>query len=409
VFRNIIGADTDGQQWTILYSYIARYCTRQGEHRMPKARARKQREPFGRIRRLPSGRYQAGYVGPDLALHHPSGTFETIMDARAWLASERRSIDRGTWAAPAMRNIAQKPATLRLFAEAWLTDRQLKPRTRALYRSLLDQKILPELGDIHLKDITSLTVREWYSTLDADHPTRRAHAYGLLRTILSSAVIEDLIASNPCHIRGASNSKRVHQIKPATLPEIERIITALPDRYGLMVLLASWCALRFGELIELRRKDLDLKAGKIMIRRAAVYLDGKTIIGEPKSSAGTRDVAIPPHLLPAIKQHLNDHAAWGKDGLVFPSTQSNDHLVHGAFYKTWESARKAAGRPDLRFHDLRHTGAVLAAQTGATLAELMNRLGHSTPAMAIRYQHVAQDRDAEIARRLSAMVEVGQH
>jgi integrase len=376
---------------------------------MPKARARKQREPFGRIRKLPSGRHQAGYVGPDLALHHPLTTFETLMDARAWLAAERRAIEAGTWIAPAMRNITQKPATLRLFADAWLTDRQLKPRSRALYRSLLDQKILPALGDVSLKDISSMTVREWYASLPAEHPTRRAHAYGLLRTILTSAVAEDLIASNPCHIRGAGNSRRVHQIKPASLPELERIITALPDRYGLMVLLASWCALRFGELTELRRKDIDLKAGKIMVRRAAVYVDGKTIVGTPKSASGVRDVAIPPHLMPVVKQHLNDHAAWGKDGLVFPSPQNSDHLVHGAFFKTWDNARKAAGRPELRFHDLRHTGAVLAAQTGATLAELMNRLGHSTPAMAIRYQHVAQDRDSEIARHLSAMVEVGQH
>ena len=81
------------------------------------------------------------------------------------------------------------------------------------------------------------------------------------------------------------------------------------------------------------------------------------------------------------------------------------HLGHGTFFKTWDMARKAAGRPDLRFHDLRHTGAVLAAQTGATLAELMNRLGHSTPAMAIRYQHASEDRDMLIARRLSEMVE----
>ncbi|MFN2347447.1 MAG: hypothetical protein ABR616_17250 [Dermatophilaceae bacterium] len=66
-------------------------------------------------------------------------------------------------------------------------------------------------------------------------------------------------------------------------------------------------------------------------------------------------------------------------------------------------ARKAAGRDDLRC-DLRHTGAVLAAQTGSTLAELMGRLGHSTPGAAMRYQHAAADRDAEIARRLSALV-----
>jgi integrase len=72
--------------------------------------------------------------------------------------------------------------------------------------------------------------------------------------------------------------------------------------------------------------------------------------------------------------------------------------------KVYYPARKAGGRLDLRWHDLHHTGAVLAAQTGATLAELMGRLGHSTPGAAMRYQYAAADRDAEIAKRLSALV-----
>jgi integrase len=70
-------------------------------------------------------------------------------------------------------------------------------------------------------------------------------------------------------------------------------------------------------------------------------------------------------------------------------------------YKVFYPAREKAGRKDLRFHDLRHTGAVLAAATGATLAELMGRLGHSTPAAALRYQHAAEGRDAIIAAKLS--------
>ena len=164
-----------------------------------------------------------------------------------------------------------------------------------------------------------------------------------------------------------------------------------------MVLLASWCALRFGELTELRRYDIDLKAGKVMIRRAAVVVNGEIVVGTPKSSAGVRDVAIPPHLLPAVREHLATFAEWGKDGLLFPGADG-DHLAIAWFFRPWDKARKAAGRPDLRFHDLRHTGAVLAAQTGATLAELMARLGHSTPAMAIRYQHAARSRRGDCPR-----------
>jgi integrase len=141
----------------------------------------------------------------------------------------------------------------------------------------------------------------------------------------------------------------------------------------------AWCGLRFGELTELRRSDIDVKNGRIKIRRAVVHVDGKAIVGTPKSDAGIRDVAIPPHLLPILKAHITEHAEFGRDGLLFPAAGGR-HLASSSLYGRAPSrtragwgfynARSSAGRPDLRFHDLRHTGAVLAAATGATLAEL---------------------------------------
>ena len=105
-------------------------------------------------------------------------------------------------------------------------------------------------------------------------------------------------------------------------------------------------------------------------------------------------------MLPLIDKHLEQHTAPGNDALLFPAVNGG-HLQPSALYAHFYRARDAAKRPDLRFHDLRHTGAVLAAQTGATLAELMGRLGHSTIAAAMRYQHVAADRDQQIAAALS--------
>ena len=92
--------------------------------------------------------------------------------------------------------------------------------------------------------------------------------------------------------------------------------------------------------------------------------------------------------------------------MLFPSVQDpNTTLHHQTLYKQWGHARRAAGCPDLRIHDLRHGAAVMAAQSGATLAELMQRLGHSTSRAAMRYQHAAQGRDAEIAIALSRMAQ----
>ena len=115
---------------------------------------------------------------------------------------------------------------------------------------------------------------------------------------------------------------------------------------------------------------------------------------------------IPPHLLPLVQAHLTNHVADDREGLLFPAAgDPTKHLAPATFYRVFYKARDHANRPDLRFHDLRHTGAVLAASTGATLAELMARLGHSTAGAAMRYQHAAQDRDKVIATALSALVQ----
>ena len=262
---------------------------------------------------------------------------------------------------------------------------------------------LAALDDVPLKQITPVMVRRWHSSLDETKPTLRAHSYSLLKAILATAVVDDEIAANPCHIIGASSTRRAKKIEPATLSELEMITISMPERYRLMVLFASWCALRFGELVELRRRDIDVRKGVIKIRRGAVRAGGKVIVGTPKSEAGARDVAIPPHLLPMVREHLSKNITDGRDGLLFPAADGHSTLAPSTLYRVYYGARDKAGRPDLRFHDLRHTGAVLAASTGATLAELMGRLGHSTPQAALRYQHAAQGRDAVIAIALSRL------
>lgn len=116
----------------------------------------------------------------------------------------------------------------------------------------------------------------------------------------------------------------------------------------------------------------------IHVRRGVVRMPGKVVVGTPKSRAGVRDVAIPLHLVSAIEQHLDVHTQAGREGLLFPS-QAGKNLSPHTFYRHFEPTTAAAGRLDLRVHDLRHMGAVPAAQTDATLADLMGRLGHSTP------------------------------
>jgi integrase len=371
--------------------------------------ARSAKRYFGNVRRLPSGRYQARYTGPDgstYAARTPQGrplTFHTKGDAEAWLAIRQSEILRGAWLPPAQPQA--EPTTLRTYATTWLASRDLEQTSNDHYRQLLDTHIYPRFGDVPVVDISPTAVREWHATLrERTGPTARALAYGLLRTIMNTAVADELIAANPCRVRGAGQVKRAKRILPATLAELEVLAAAMPTRYTLMILLAAWCALRFGELAELRRSDVDVKAGVVHVRRAVARPRRGRIVKGPKSDAGKRAVNIPPHLLPMVKAHLRDHVLTGRDGLLFPASgDPTRHMAPSSLYRVYYPARSAAGRPDLRFHDLRHTGAVLAAATGATLAELMARLGHSTPGAAMRYQHAAAERDKVIAAALSEM------
>jgi len=373
----------------------------------------KSRRGFGQISKLPSGRLRARYTGPDLIRHAAPFTFETREDAEAWLAAERRLVTSGDdWTPPKLRSSRNaKRLLFGEYADAWLAGRTVRgrplaARTSEHYRKLLDTHLLPTFAGVPLRSITPDMVDNWYVGTAIGRPTTQAHAYSLLRTILGTAVDRNLISTaNPAKVRGGGSTSRAKKVQPATLSELEALVAAMPERYRLMTLLASWCALRFGELAELRRADVDTTQGVLRIRRGVVRAAGQVIVKPPKSDAGSRDVAIPPHLLPLVRVHLLQHAEAGKDGLLFPA-RGGGHLAPSSLYRVFYRAREQAGRPDLRWHDLRHTGAVLAAQTGATLADLMGRLGHSTPGAALRYQHAAADRDQEIARKLSALAQV---
>jgi integrase len=356
------------------------------------------RRGFGRLRRLPSGRWQAAYVGPDGNVHKAPRTYSQEIDAEGWLAQQRRKIDLGTWGAVERSD----GVTLADYAQRWLGHRQLRPRTRQLYGSMLERLILPELGAEKLVALTPAKIREWHAGLGSDQPTRNAHAYALVHAICTTAVQDEVLDANPCRIRAAMQTKRRREVDILTPAQVDKLASKMPPQLRASVVLAAWCGLRWGETSELRRKDVAADCSVLRIRRAVTYRSGEFYVGEPKTAAGVRDVVVPPHIRPILKAHLTKYVGKAGESLLFPG-DNGQHLRADQYRYWWELARKAIGKPTLRVHDLRHVGAVLAAQSGATTAELMHRLGHTTAEMALRYQHVAAGRDAEIAERLSKL------
>lgn len=136
-----------------------------------------------------------------------------------------------------------------------------------------------------------------------------------------------------------------------------------------------------------------------MTVRETVYDVGELVKGAPKSRAGYRTVRLPGLIRDDLRRHLDKFAAPGPDGFVFVGVKGNQ-LRRSNFSKYWADACEAAGIKDVHLHDLRHTGNTYAAEAGASLRELMNRMGHSSTRAALVYLHARDDRARELADRL---------
>ena len=329
---------------------------------------------------------------------HSAGTFATKADALAHLATIETDLRRGAWIDPRAGQ-----TTVRAYAKEWLNRRpDLAVRTRELYHHVLDRHVFPSLGEATLAGLSPSKVRGWHAGIAQDHPATAAKAYRLLSSIMRTAVVDGLILTSPCKVDGAG-TERAAERPIATVEEVEALAAAMPEHLRVIVLMATWCQLRRGEILGLRRKDVDVLHSAIRVEQSRTFtMDGESVVKTPKTAAGRRVIAVPNFLMAAVVEHLDKFTDARPDVLVFSGRDGNP-LTRDALQSAWDRARATIGRKDLRLHDLRHTGLTLAAATGATTVELMHRAGHASAAAAMRYQHAIQDRDRAVADALEAL------
>jgi integrase len=369
--------------------------------------ARKPRKrQFGTVRKLPSGKFQARYTGPDGVRRNAPTSFDTDRAAKDWLVQAEADVLRGSWLDPDAGKIP-----LREYIANWVRERDLKPRTREEYERTIRLHVLHYLGRDNdmLNEVTAPRIRAWRTTLietGVGKPTI-AKAYRILHAVFTTAVDDDLIRRNPCRIRGAA-TVTADERPVATLDQVFSIAAAIQPRYRLLVLLATFAQLRFGELVALRRRSIDLRTMELRVRKATAEMeDGTQVDDDPKSEAGKRPVSLPAGLRRDIELHLDNYAQPGPHGRLFLGAQGGIPRRR-SFNRVWKKALTRAGIPTelgLHLHDLRHTGSTWSAQSGATLKELMARIGHSSTRAAMIYQHATRDRDHAIAAALDALIE----
>jgi integrase len=357
------------------------------------------RRTFGSVRQLPSGKWQARYTD-DNGRQVPLGDlFPTEKVAGRALAKVETDLERGTHVDPilAQGTIGAYWTEYQKEKTDWsLTTRQNRESVWRLH-------VGPTFDGVSFRKVTQSKIRSWHATLHKDHPATAQSAYRLLRQVLQAAVDDNRLSSNPCRVKGAGVDRSPER-RIATLAEVEVIVENMPERMRLLPLLATYAGLRRSELLGLRRRDIDVVHRTVTVAQTVHHLRGGQgiVVQGPKTEAGRRTVAFGLSIADDVSNHLAQFVDPDPDELVFRGDKGGPlrpHVLGAAFRK----ARGVAGREDLTLHDLRHTSDTLAAATGATLPELMHRMGHATPHSAMRYLHATKDRDRVVGDALAEL------
>ncbi|MFE0186936.1 tyrosine-type recombinase/integrase [Streptomyces sp. NPDC058989] len=352
---------------------------------------------FGAIRKLPSGRHQARYPGPDGVMRPAPETFRTKTDAERWLVKIEAQISEGRWLDP-----SEGRTTVADWADRWYASAstELKPKTRSLYEGLIRLWIKPQLGAYPLNSVRPITVAEWIAGLRKKglSASRIRSAYRVFSQIMRSAVDNDMIAVTPC--RGVK-IPRLPDTEPHILTdeEVRKLIGAMTAPHDLLVKLLAYAGLRIGEAFALRRKDVLLDHGLLIVDEAVEEINGHHAWGTPKSHQ-KRILTMPGFLVADLRDHLKSDVGEGDDALLFVGGTGKVLRYNDWRRAQFDKAVKKAGLSDVTPHDLRATHATWVADRHGVMAAA-KRLGHSNASVTTRhYARVVDGRDADVAKTM---------
>lgn len=393
---------------------------------------RKRRSSFGQIkeRRTAAGvSYQAGYNTPPEAFSKYAGlsarqykTFSDMTRAQGWLASEKKKIDQGIWVPPEVDASAKEAQGVKFkdYADNWLKNRHkangelLSESTRTKYQELLDNHLLRFFGAKPVIAILPNDVQRWWDSYPK--PTAiRTKAYELLSSIMRSAENDPintqgdtLIERSPCRIKAALPPKK-HKSVNVELTQLKELYEAMPESLRLSIFLGGVLGLRIGEVLALRRCDVDLEHRRLhvcgSVKTRKINETTEVFRGKPKTVNSNREVDIPPYLCPLFEEHLKHYTLREKTAPLFPAPRKGGFMRESSFTTRWSQARIAVGLRDLRFHDLRHTALQRLVENGASVNLVMAQAGHSTIATASVYQDgVSRSYEHDVMEHVNAQL-----
>jgi len=342
--------------------------------------------------------------------HRLTQYFKTRRETREWLTKTLEQIQTG-------QNIEIGRISLVNFLGKWLDSARpsLRTKTWMQYHQICRDHILPNLGEVRLRDLRPDQIQGLYdSKIECNVSTNTVRLmHAVLHRSLGQAVRWGMIDRNPANavIRPKPCRKEIQTLNSRQARQF--LIAAHGSRYEALYYLAITTGLRAGELLGLKWDDLDWIKGHLHVQRQVQRLPGSGLaLLEPKSAAGRRVVVLGQTMMTVLDEHFKKQDClrafagerWQEHGMMFTS-KIGTYLDHRNVYREFKEILRKAGLPDIRFHDLRHTAATLMLQEGIHPKIVQERLGHAQIFITMdTYSHVLPAMQDEAAKKMDELI-----
>lgn len=350
----------------------------------------------GSLRQRADGRWEARYTYQDeLGVTRRGSVYgDTQRECRKKLTAVLKAVDDGTYR-------KAKRVTIEQWLREWMDTygANWKPRTREDYQRKAERYIMPVIGSVYLNALTPMQVQRFVNQLSAGKGKQKAlsaksvkNIHGLLHSALRRAVMSGIIPSNPADSTQLPQVKKP-DLKPLMDDDIARFLAAIQgDRFERLYLLDLFTGLRQSEILGLQWEDVDLDAGLLHIcRQLQRQLSGEYIFLDETKNGKARLVPISSGLVSVLRAQRRQQAMWkiaageawdNPHNLVF-TNELGHYIPHPTVYKHFKSIVAKMGRPEVRFHDLRHSCAIMALQAGCSVKAVQDQLGHYSSAFTM--------------------------
>ena len=345
---------------------------------------------------------------------------KTQKEVREKMQAAIAELNAGTYLQPLKMTVGE-------WLDVWVAEYlgNAKPHTRKSYEGVIKNHIKPAIGAIKLTSLTRVQVQKMINGLrstkqtsmgDKVNPKTAKNVHGVLHSALSQAILCGYLNTNPADrtVLPKRAKTEIQVLDNEQLPAFLKAIEGHPFQYLYQVDLFT--GMRQSELLGLQWSDIDFENKVVTVRRQLQYLGsakGGYMYATPKNNK-PRIIALPDKAVEALKrQRVMQNTArlaagplWNNPNDLVFTNEIGEHLKHDLIYRHLKRIFSAMGTPDLRFHDLRHSYAVLSLQSGCDIKTVQENLGHYAAAFTLdTYAHVTQAMRRDGADKLNRLLD----